>query len=29
MWAVFKKETKSYFLSPIGYVFIRTIFSNV
>ncbi len=22
MWAVFKKETKTYFLSPIGYVFI-------
>ncbi len=22
MWAIFKKETKTYFLSPIGYVFI-------
>lgn len=29
MWAVLKKETKTYFLSPIGYVFIRTILSYV
>ena len=29
MWAVLKKEFKTYFLSPIGYVFIGLFFSYV
>ena len=29
MWAIIKKEFKSYFLSPIGYIYIGIFFVNV